>query len=89
MTDLVEKVEKLKAENKTLKEYVNIIKEVAEFYSLPVIDVYGELGISAFGDNYTTWYNSDGIHPILEGGKTIAKFVISKLNNIYKQYNIS
>ena len=74
---------------KTLREYINIIKEVAEFYSLPVIDVYGELGISAFGDNYTTWYNSDGIHPILEGGKTIAKFVISKLNNIYKQYNIS
>lgn len=74
---------------KTFREYVNIIKEVAEFYSLPVIDVYGELGISAFGDNYTTWYNSDGIHPILEGGKAIAKFVISKLNNIYKQYNIS
>ena len=46
-----------------LKEYVRIIKEVAEYYSLPVIDLWAMSGIQPKVDAIKQKYCPDGLHP--------------------------
>ena len=46
-----------------LKRYVEIIKEVAEYYSLPVIDLWAISGIQPKVDVIKTKYCPDGLHP--------------------------
>ena len=46
-----------------LKEYVRIIKEVAEYYSLPVIDLWAMSGIQPKVDVIKQKYCPDGLHP--------------------------
>ena len=46
-----------------LKKYVEIIKEVAEYYSLPVIDLWASSGIQPKVDVIKQKYCPDGLHP--------------------------
>ena len=46
-----------------LYSYVEIIKEVAEYYSLPVIDLWAISGIQPKVDVIKTKYCPDGLHP--------------------------
>lgn len=56
----------------TLKDYVNIIREVAEYYSLPVLDLYAISGIQPEISEIKEKYMPDGLHPNDEGHAVIA-----------------
>ena len=57
---------------RTLKEYVDIIREVAEFYSLPVLDLYKTSGMQPDIDVVKETYIPDGLHPNDNGHAVIA-----------------
>ena len=56
----------------TLKDYVNIIKEVAEFYSLPVLDLYAISGLQPEIKEIQEIFVPDGLHPNDNGNAVIA-----------------
>ena len=56
----------------TLKEYVDIIREVAEYYSLPVLDLYANSGLQPMVEEIRTTYIPDGLHPNDLGHQIIA-----------------
>jgi len=55
-----------------LKEYVNIIREVAEYYSLPVLDLYAISGLQPEIKEIQDKYIPDGLHPNDNGHRVIA-----------------
>ena len=57
----------------TLRDYVNIIREVAEYYSLPVLDLYATSGLQPEIEEIREKYIPDGLHPNAEGHAIIAK----------------
>ena len=56
----------------TLKEYVNIIREVAEYYSLPVLDLFKESGLQPKILIIQQKYIPDGLHPNDAGNAILA-----------------
>lgn len=62
------KVEK----NGSLREYVNIIKEVAEYYSIPILDLYASSGLQPEVEEIRNTYIPDGLHPNDLGHQIIA-----------------
>lgn len=56
----------------TLKEYVNIIREVAEYYSLPVLDLFKESGLQPKIPVIQQKYVPDGLHPNDAGSEILA-----------------
>lgn len=56
----------------TLREYVNIIREVAEYYSLPVLDLYATSGLQPEIPEIKASYIPDGLHPNDNGNAVIA-----------------
>ncbi|MBR3932285.1 MAG: SGNH/GDSL hydrolase family protein [Clostridia bacterium] len=62
---------------KQLLDYVNIIREVAEFYALPVLDLYATSGIQPKVEEIKKLYMPDGLHPSDDGNAVIA----AKLKN--------
>jgi len=65
----------------TLREYVNIIREVAEYYSLPVLDLYATSGLQPEIDEIRENFLPDGLHPNDAGHEIIAR----KLKNFLEQ----
>ena len=64
----------------TLKDYVEAAYEICELLSVPVIDMWKELGFSPFNDTMKNTYMKDGLHPTIEGmrkyyGKKICKAI--------------
>lgn len=57
----------------TLKEYVDIIREVAEYYSLPVLDLFAESGLQPAIKEIQENYIPDGLHPNDNGNAVIAR----------------
>lgn len=47
----------------SLKEYVNIIREVAEYYSIPILDLYANSGLQPEVEEIKNTYIPDGLHP--------------------------
>ena len=66
----------------TLKEYVNIIREVAEFYSLPVIDLYANSGLQPRVPVIKEKYMPDGLHPNDAGHRILALKIAHFLENM-------
>lgn len=60
------------AKNIPLRQYVHVIKEVAEYYSLPVIDLYGAGGMQPNVSVQNELYFTDGLHPNDKGYDLIA-----------------
>lgn len=56
----------------TLKEYVNIIRKVAEYYSLPVLDLFKESGLQPKIPVIQQKYVPDGLHPNDDGNAILA-----------------
>lgn len=56
----------------TLKDYVNAIRQVAEYYSLPVLDLYKESGLQPEVPIIRETYVPDGLHPNDAGHKILA-----------------
>lgn len=57
----------------TLKEYVDVIREVAEYYSLPVFDLFKESGLQPEIKEIKETYMPDGLHPSDKGNAVIAE----------------
>jgi len=73
---------------KRLKDYVDAIKDVAQFYSLPVIDLYSYSGMCPSLDvQRGTWFSrTDGLHHNADGGMKVARAMLPYMNNIYQMY---
>ena len=56
-----------------LKTYVDIIREVAEYYSLPVVDLYASSGLQPNVPIIRERYMPDGLHPNDVGNARIAE----------------
>ncbi len=59
-----------------LREYVKIIREVADFYSLPVLDLFANSGIYPEIEAHKEKYTVDGLHPNDVGHDIISNMVI-------------
>ena len=62
-----------------LKTYVNIIREMAEYYSLPVLDLYAVSGIQPKVDAIREKYSPDGLHPNDAGHVILAEKIFAFL----------
>lgn len=62
-----------------LKDYVNAIREVAEYYSLPVLDLFKNSGIQPAIPIMKELYMPDALHPSDAGHKVVADKIISFL----------
>lgn len=62
-----------------LGAYVNIIREVAEYYSLPVLDLYAESGIQPAVEIIREQYCPDGLHPNDAGHVLLARKILAYL----------
>ena len=62
-------------------DYVNAIKQVADKYSLLVLDMYANSGISAMNETHNQMYLFDGLHPNQEGSFIVASKVIGFINS--------
>ena len=56
-----------------IKEECVTLKELAEQYSLPVIDIY------SFTEGHPEWFCRDGIYPNAEGSRKIAEYIGNRL----------
>lgn len=56
-----------------LSKYVSAIKEVAEYYALPVLDLYSVSGIQPKVDVIKELYMPDGLHPSDKGARRTAE----------------
>lgn len=65
-----------------LKEYVNIIKEVAQYYSLPILDLYANSGLQPEIEEIKNTYIPDGIHPNDLGHQVVADRLEVFLKNL-------
>lgn len=74
-------------------DWIDAIKEVAAFYSLPVLDMYNLSGINPHLDRtlhgtetgYTGYYNqyiTDGTHPTQEGAEMMADLLVGFLKSL-------
>ena len=66
------RAEETKEGKAPLGQYVKIIREVAENYSLPVLDLYGTLGVDPQIEVQRNLYTADGLHPNNAGAEKIA-----------------
>jgi len=65
-----------------LKDYVRAIREVAEFYSLPVLDLFAASGLQPRVDVINETYFLDGLHPNAAGHKVLASQVMAFLQSL-------
>ena len=68
---------------KTFREYVEAIKQIAAFYSLPVIDAYAESGLNSV---IISTDFSDGLHLNDAGSEKLAKWMRPHLEDIYEMF---
>lgn len=65
-----------------LKDYVEAIREVAEFYSIPVVDLFAESGIQPRMEIHKKMYMPDGLHPNDAGQLKIADCLLRMLERL-------
>lgn len=63
-------------------DYVNIIKEVAGKYSLPIIDLFNNAGISPYNEAQASQYFRDGLHPSQAGEYVYARKIVEGINSL-------
>ena len=66
----------------TLKTYVDIIREVAEYYALPVCDLFQNSGLQPEVPVIMEKFIPDGLHPNDAGHEILAKRLGSFLANL-------
>ena len=65
-----------------LKEYIRIIREVCEYYAIPVLDLWSGSGIQPAVDIMRETYMPDGLHPNENGHKVIASRLMGLLERL-------
>lgn len=68
--------------NTSLKAYVDALKEVAKYYSLPVLDLFNEGGFPSEVTTFKDLYMSDGVHPSTDGHKLLSKRISAWIETI-------
>lgn len=58
---------------KVLKDYVDVIRETAEMYSLPVLDLFASFGICPDISEQREAFCPDGLHPNDAGNRVLAE----------------
>lgn len=66
---------------KNFPDYLNMIRRTAEYYGLPIIDLYRNLPLNPVLPEVREKYIPDALHPNKEGHKMIAEAIINFLNN--------
>ena len=66
-----------------LRDYVKIIREVADYYSLPVLDLFADSGMYPAIPAHKEKYTVDGLHPNDLGHCVLAERIIRFLNLHY------
>jgi len=64
-----------------LSTYVEIIRKVAEYYSLPVLDLYANSGLQPCVPVIRETYVPDGLHPNDAGHRVLAEKIATFLQN--------
>ncbi|MBO6178347.1 MAG: SGNH/GDSL hydrolase family protein [Selenomonadaceae bacterium] len=70
------------SQNLSADDYVNAMKEVCGAYSVPVIDMFNESGISPFAEAQQKKYMPDALHYNEEGYKRLAKRIAAGLRSV-------
>ncbi len=65
-----------------LRRYVEIIREVAEYYALPVLDLYALSGMQPEVEVINKTYFADGLHPNAKGHCRLAEIIGEFLERI-------
>ncbi len=63
-----------------LKDYVRAIREVAQYYSFPVLDLFAVSGLQPRVEVINERYFLDGLHPNARGHERLAELVIAFLS---------
>ncbi len=71
-----------KAPTLPLKGYVDIIREVAEYYSVPVLDLYSCYGVNPIVPVLKEKFMPDGLHPNAAGQKILADRIAGFLKTL-------
>ena len=66
-----------------LKSYVEAIRKVAQWYSLPVLDFYNSSGLNPNVEIIKSKYLPDGLHPNDDGHRRLAKLIIQYIKSNY------
>ena len=66
---------------KILKDYVDVIRNVAEYYSIPVLDLFSMFGVCPDIEAHKVAYAPDGLHPNDAGHRKIAERLKAFLEN--------
>ena len=66
----------------TLADYVNAERQVAEYYSLPLLDLYAASSLNPSVKKIQELYMPDGLHPNDDGHELIAKRLLGFLNSL-------
>ena len=71
-----------------LSDYVQAIKDVCAYFSIPVCDMYTAGGLTPFtSSNLSTyWRNSDGVHPNGEGSKIYSYKIERMMRQTYQDW---
>lgn len=65
-----------------LKRYKDAIVEVAEYYSLPVLDIWSESGIQPHIEMLKEKYMPDGLHPNDLGHELLSNMIVNFLKSL-------
>lgn len=65
-----------------LIDYVNAIRQVAEYYGLPVLDMFAQSGLQPALDFIRERYMPDGLHPNDAGHEILAQKIISYIEKL-------
>lgn len=66
-----------------LVKYINAIREVCEYYSIPILDLYKSSGIQPSIDEIRELYMPDGLHPSDLGAERLANMLYAFLNSVF------
>ena len=66
----------------TQEPYVAAVREVADYYSLPVIDLYAQSGVSPFLPQHRELYMPDGLHYSPAGYERLALRIAAGLRAV-------
>ena len=65
-----------------LKDYVDAIRDIAEFYSVPVVDLFAQSGLQPRVKILRELYMPDGLHPNDAGHRKIADRLMALLDRL-------
>jgi lysophospholipase L1-like esterase len=66
----------------TLKDYRDAILNRCDYYNLPVLDLYSNLGMSPYVTSQASLYFGDGLHPTEDGYKRVASRIAGFLETV-------